>query len=165
MFVRVQAGVGKIGTELLMEPQHGHVWVERQQGTKDSGGGHGGDSFWMSDKVSGSATLTRETPRAAVSHVLVLARRSAPLEAVPHDAPPRWVFHASVRLDNEAISFSSLGRDGQQGRTRSSGRLISRADLWYLSLAADRQWCWGNAGKHEYNLDHFFHRRSLTLAR
>lgn len=43
-----QAGPGKIGTELLMEPQHGHVWVERQQ---EAGGGHGGGSFWMSDKV------------------------------------------------------------------------------------------------------------------
>lgn len=56
----VQAGPGEIGTELLMEPQHGHVWVERQQGTKDSGGGHGGGSFWMSDKVGGSVTLHDE---------------------------------------------------------------------------------------------------------
>ncbi|CAN0598129.1 unnamed protein product, partial [Ectocarpus sp. 12 AP-2014] len=45
-----EAGHGTIGTELLMEPQHGHVWVERQQGTKDSAGGGGGGSFWMSDK-------------------------------------------------------------------------------------------------------------------
>ncbi|CAB1116053.1 unnamed protein product [Ectocarpus sp. CCAP 1310/34] len=45
-----EAGHGTIGTELLMEPQHGHVWVERQQGSKDSAGGGGGGSFWMSDK-------------------------------------------------------------------------------------------------------------------
>ena len=58
----VQAGPGKIGTELLMEPQHGCVWVEREQ-AKGAGGSHGGDgSFWMSDEVWGGVALgTRES--------------------------------------------------------------------------------------------------------
>lgn len=53
----LQAGPGKIGTELLMEPQHGHVWVERRQ---DTGGGHGGGSFWMSDKVCRQTSVQLE---------------------------------------------------------------------------------------------------------
>lgn len=45
-----------------MEPQHGYVWVEREQGKGDGGGsgggqGGGGGSFWMSDKVGGGLVL------------------------------------------------------------------------------------------------------------
>lgn len=59
-FICMQAGPGQIGTELLMEPQHGHVWVEHQQGTKD--GGHGRGSCWMSDEV-GCSDTSREKIR------------------------------------------------------------------------------------------------------
>ncbi|CAM9294597.1 unnamed protein product, partial [Ascophyllum nodosum] len=54
-----EAGPGKIGTELLMEPQHGRFRVERRQaketpvkGTSRGGDGNGGggDFFWMSDE-------------------------------------------------------------------------------------------------------------------
>lgn len=52
--VFIQAGPGKIGTELLMEPQHGHFRVERKQAkdasSKDGSVG-GGGFFWMSDQV------------------------------------------------------------------------------------------------------------------
>lgn len=37
-----------------MEPQHGHVWVERPNRTPNNsarGASPGGGSFWMSDKV------------------------------------------------------------------------------------------------------------------
>lgn len=44
----LQAGPGKLGSELMMEPQHGHVRVESSEKAGERGTR---SSFWMSDKV------------------------------------------------------------------------------------------------------------------
>lgn len=103
MFICVQAGPGEIGTELLMEPQHGHVWVERQQGAKDSGGGHGGGSFWMSDKVRRWFGYFARGISSAVSHVLVLA--------MPPGTVSRYIACAWIR---SAFLFSVCGETGSE---------------------------------------------------
>lgn len=90
-----QAGPGKIGTELLMEPQHGHVWVERQQGTKGSGGGNGDGSFWMCDKVGGFGCLARAPQsRAVLAGVFVVSVR--------HKHFP--TFYLTVRTPSPCVS-------------------------------------------------------------
>lgn len=112
-----------------MEPQHGHVWVERQQGTKDSGVGHSGGSFWMSDTVrrwfgSRFGYLARENYRVLF--------RTFWYPPSPHDG----LFYATVACGwtrKRCLSF-------RQGRhsclIRSSALLISCAVRWCLRPVA-----------------------------